>query len=201
MAELTYDESAIIEVRRLTKSYGAVRAVGDVDLRIARREVFTADSTPSWDRPVQLLVGIVLGAAAVPRGRWLVIPSVVLAVRMLRGPGAYTHYIAGLVLATVAVARGWRQTRWPSTDAELGWLRAATPLAVLAVALGPDGRKDPYRVLFERLSVSRVQALVARLGLVRRPSAWTDISATGPPEAVGPDPQAPQLAIIACRPA
>jgi ABC-2 type transport system ATP-binding protein len=40
MARPTYDESAIIEVRQLTKSYGAVRAVGGVDLRIARGEVF-----------------------------------------------------------------------------------------------------------------------------------------------------------------
>ena len=40
MARPTYHESAIIEVRQLTKSYGAVRAVGGVDLRIARGEVF-----------------------------------------------------------------------------------------------------------------------------------------------------------------
>ena len=40
MARPTYDESAIIEVRQLTKSYGEVRAIGGVDLRIARGEVF-----------------------------------------------------------------------------------------------------------------------------------------------------------------
>src|SRR5665647_2695469 len=40
MARPTYDESTIIEVRQLTKSYGEVRAVGGVDLRIARGEVF-----------------------------------------------------------------------------------------------------------------------------------------------------------------
>jgi ABC-2 type transport system ATP-binding protein len=40
MARPTYDESAIIEVRGLTKSYGEVRAVGGVDLRIGRGEVF-----------------------------------------------------------------------------------------------------------------------------------------------------------------
>ena len=40
MARPTYDESAIIEVRQLTKSYGDVRAVGGVDLRIGRGEVF-----------------------------------------------------------------------------------------------------------------------------------------------------------------
>ena len=40
MARPTYDESAIIEVRGLTKSYGQVRAVRGVDLQIARGEVF-----------------------------------------------------------------------------------------------------------------------------------------------------------------
>jgi ABC-2 type transport system ATP-binding protein len=40
MARPTYDESAIIEVRGLTKSYGPVRAVRGVDLQIARGEVF-----------------------------------------------------------------------------------------------------------------------------------------------------------------
>src|SRR5664280_2326858 len=40
MARPTYDESAIIEVSGLTKSYGQVRAVGGVDLRIGRGEVF-----------------------------------------------------------------------------------------------------------------------------------------------------------------
>ena len=40
MAGPTYDESAIIEVRALTKSYGQVQAVGGIDLRIGRGEVF-----------------------------------------------------------------------------------------------------------------------------------------------------------------
>ena len=40
MARPTYDESAIIEVSGLTKSYGQVRAVAGVDLRIGRGEVF-----------------------------------------------------------------------------------------------------------------------------------------------------------------
>jgi hypothetical protein len=118
----------------------------------------TAASTPSWDRPVQLLLGITLGAVGVHRGRWLVVPAVVLATRMLLDPGAYPYYTAGLVLATVIVDLGWLRTRWPwvsmgvvlglyavrnigpftPTNEILGWLRAATLLGVLAVALGPD---------------------------------------------------------------
>jgi len=120
----------------------------------------TAASTPSWDRPVQLLAGVVLGVVVVRRGRWLVVPAVVLAVRMLLDPGAYPYYTAGLVLTTVVLDLGWRRTRWPwvslgvvcglyvvrylgpltPTNAQLGWLRAATLLGVLVIAVGPELR-------------------------------------------------------------
>lgn len=40
MAGPTSDTSAVIQVRGLTKSYGDVRAVAGIDLRIARGEVF-----------------------------------------------------------------------------------------------------------------------------------------------------------------
>jgi hypothetical protein len=125
----------------------------------------TAASTPSWDRPVQVLLGVGLGAVAVYRGRWLVVPAVVLSVRMLLDPGAYSYYTAGLVLATVIADLGWRRTRWPwmsigvvlglyavrslgpltPTDDVLGWLRAATLLGVLVLTLGPDWRRHPRR--------------------------------------------------------
>jgi hypothetical protein len=117
----------------------------------------TAPATPSWDRPVQLILGTALGVVAVHRGRWLVVPAVVLATRMLLDPSTYPYYTAGLVLATVVVDVVWRRTRWPwvsmgvvlglyavrnigpftPTNETLGWLRAATLLGVLAVALGP----------------------------------------------------------------
>ena len=121
----------------------------------------TAASTPSWDRPVQLFLGAALGVVAVRRGRWLVVPAVVLSVRMLLDPGAYPYYTSGLVLATVVLDVCWRRTRWPwvsmgvvlglyavramgpltPTNEVLGWLRVATILCVLAVALGPDWRQ------------------------------------------------------------
>jgi len=169
----------------------------------------TAASTPSWDRPVQLLAGVTLGAVAVRRGRWLVVPAVVLAVRLLLDPGAYPYYTAGLVLATVLVDVGWRQTRWPwvslgvvgglyavrfmgpltPTDAELGWLRAATLVALLAVALGPDWRNDRSYRRPERSRASRVRALIVRLGFVRKPSAGSVVSVAGQPDPMAPDPQ------------
>jgi len=118
----------------------------------------TATSTPFWDRPAQLFLGAALGAVAVRRGRWLVVPAVVTAVGMLLDPGGYPYYTAGLVLAAVLLDVGWRRTRWPwvsmgvvlglyavramgpltPTNEVLGWQRAATILWVLAVALGPD---------------------------------------------------------------
>ncbi|MHB8188677.1 MAG: response regulator transcription factor, partial [Dermatophilaceae bacterium] len=111
-------------------------------------------------------LGLLSYLVAVRRGRWLVVPAVVLAVRMLLDPGAYPYYPAGLVLATILVDVGWRQTRWPwasmgvvvglyavrylgpltPTDAVLGWLRAVTLLGVLAVALGPGWRLRSARV-------------------------------------------------------
>ena len=152
----------IADPRTLHASGFTIPNVADSSLRALG---VTAASTPSWDRPVQVLVGVALAALAVRRGRWLAVPAVVLAVRMLLDPGAYPYYTAGLVLATVLVDVGWRRTRWPwvsmgvvlglyvvrslgpftPTDEVLGWLRAATMLGVLAVALGPDWRGPPAR--------------------------------------------------------
>ncbi|HUX71318.1 MAG TPA: hypothetical protein VMV41_12450, partial [Cellulomonadaceae bacterium] len=69
--------------------------------------------TPVWDRPAQVLLGAALGAVAVLRRRWLVVPAIALAVRMLLDPGTYPYYTSGLVLATVIVDLAWRRTRWP----------------------------------------------------------------------------------------
>jgi hypothetical protein len=180
----------------------------------------TAASTPSWDRPVQLLVGAVLGAVAVRRARWLVVPAIVLGVRMLLDPGAYPYYTAGLMLATVLVDVGWRKTRWPwvsmgvvcglyavrylgpltPTDEVLGWLRAVTLLGVLAVALGPDWRQHSYWGLRERLRASGVRALVVRLGFAGTLSARLGVSATRQLNEVGPAQESSDLVTMIGRP-
>ena len=57
--------------------------------------------TPSWDRPAQTLLGLVLGALAVRRGRW---PAVVLLgadARILLDPSVYTYYTAAILLGTL----------------------------------------------------------------------------------------------------
>ena len=152
----------------------------------------TTASTPSWDRPVQLLAGVVLGAIAVRRGRWLALPGVVLAVRLLLDPGAYPYYTAGLVLATILLDVGWRRTRWPwvsmgvvaglyavrflgpltPPEAVLGWLRAGTLLGVLAVALGPNWRLRPGPRLRRRLPTSGIRAAASAPTMLR---IWEDI--------------------------
>src|SRR5450631_308767 len=157
----------------------------------------TAAATPTWDRPVQLLLGVVLGAVAVRRGRWLVVPAVVLAARMLLDPGAYPYYTAGLVLATVLVDVGWRRTRWPlvsmavmvglyivrclgpltPTNEVLGWLRAATLLGVLALALGPEVTLGSYHGRGQLLRPSWVRVLVAQ-GLAATPASGPGAPAT-----------------------
>jgi hypothetical protein len=171
----------------------------------------TSAVTPSWDRPVQLLAGIVLGAVAVRRGRPLVVPAVVLAVRMMLDPGAYPYYTAGLVLATVLVDVGWRRTRWPwvsiavvvglyavrylgpltPTNEVLGWLRAATLLGVLTLALGPPLRRSPYNGLRARLRASWVRGLAKRLGLGGTPSAESGVPATRRRNEMVPAPEPP----------
>jgi hypothetical protein len=131
-------------------------------------------STPMWDRPLQVLLGVALGVVAVRRGRWLVVPVVAICARMLLDPGTYPYYTAGLVLATVLADLGWRRTRWPwlstivaaglylprhlgpltPTDPGLGVLRALTLLAVIAAVLGPD-RRSLLRRITDAVGVGR----------------------------------------------
>ncbi len=130
--------------------------------------------TPVWDRPVQVLLGGALGLVAVARRRWVVVPAIALAVRMLLDPGTYPYYTSGLVLATVVVDLVWRRTRWPwvsvvavaglyaprhmgpltPSDAGLGVLRAVTLVVVIAITLGPD-----WRVLANRITARIGQAV------------------------------------------
>jgi hypothetical protein len=175
----------------------------------------TTATTPSWDRPVQLLVGVVLGVVAVRRGRWLVVPAVALAVRMVLDPGAYPYYTAGLVMATVLVDVGWRRTRWPwvsmavvaglylvrclgpltPTNEVLGWLRAATLLGVLAVTLGPNVPPSAYRGRGGRLW-ARWVGLLVRAGISTSRPAGPGAKRSGPLDAASPAPRAPGRVII-----
>ena len=63
----------------------------------------TAPRTPSWDRPLQIVLGSLLGWLAVRTGRWPAAVFAVIAVRLLLDPGTYSYYTSGLVLAAVLV--------------------------------------------------------------------------------------------------
>jgi len=66
--------------------------------------------TPSWDRPAQLVLGCVLGAAAILRGRWVAVPLLGIGARLLLDPGVYDYYSAGFLLgALVWEALGLRR--------------------------------------------------------------------------------------------
>lgn len=61
----------------------------------------SSPTTPWWDRPAQILLGLALGSAAVLRGRW---PAVVLVgadARILLDPSVYTYYTASILLGTL----------------------------------------------------------------------------------------------------
>ncbi|MEO7058549.1 MAG: hypothetical protein ABI083_02400 [Lapillicoccus sp.] len=113
-----------------------------------------ASTTPVWDRPLQLLVSVALGAWAVRRGHLYAVPFVVLATRMLLDPGTYPYYTTGLLVAALVLdlrGHGHRLVPrytlgvsvWLGATAALnamalpaaaGYLRAAYLLAVLTTA-------------------------------------------------------------------
>ena len=122
-----------------------------------------ASRTPAWDRPAQLLLGVVLGAVLVRRGRWPAVLLAAIAARVLLDPGTYPYYTSGVVLATVvldllmsslavpvvtllATASLYlvlfRPLRYLMTSTGLADLRAAFAVAavVLAVLLPGTGR-------------------------------------------------------------
>ena len=96
----------------------------------------TAAATPPWDRPVQLLLALALGLAAVRRGRWPAVLLLAVDARILLDPSVNTYYAAWLLVGTVT----WDLWRAGGSGARTG-LRA--PLSLLGFlmlfvpALGP----------------------------------------------------------------
>lgn len=93
--------------------------------------------TPPWDRPAQLVIGIALGGALAARRRWVEVPFVVLAARMLLDPQTYSYYTAGLVVAA-AFIDATSDRRWPllAVTAGVGLTAASGLTAVNATAAG-----------------------------------------------------------------
>ncbi|HEV7146467.1 MAG TPA: hypothetical protein VGN48_05655 [Pedococcus sp.] len=149
-------------------------------------------TTPSWDRPAQVVLGLVVAAVCVHRGRWHAVPLAVIASRLLLDPETYPYYSSGLLIATVvtdllrpqrrlplwtAAAAAWflldRYGSVVLSPTDLGMLRAAYCIAVLAVLLGapsdyascphrPDGRLGAARAEQPRPRVLRAADRDAR---------------------------------------
>ena len=127
--------------------------------------VHTAN-TPSWDRPVQFLVGAAAAVRAVRRGRWPLVLLMVIAARLLLDPETYPYYTSSLVLAAAAADLLTRHRRLPlwtgactlwyltnellvpvAPPAALGALRAAFCIGLIAAAMfapAPARPADAY---------------------------------------------------------
>ncbi|MDX6466427.1 MAG: hypothetical protein QOI27_1467 [Gaiellaceae bacterium] len=105
----------------------ALRALGVYDAR-----------TPSWDRPMQLVLGCALAWVLVRTGRWPAALFAVITVRLLFDPGTYAYYTSGLVLAAILVDLLLTTRRIPLyalSAAVVVYAARATPLDVHALGL------------------------------------------------------------------
>jgi hypothetical protein len=119
-----------------------------------------AARTPSWDRPAQVVLGLILGVLALRRGRWAAVILVAVAARVVLDPGTNIYYSAGLVVGaalwdvigspsarpwwTAAVCLGLYAGRWiPMPPSGHGWLTLGFFLACCALAwVKSGGRPD-----------------------------------------------------------
>lgn len=122
----------------------------------------SADTTPVWDRPLQLVLSVVIATGVMRRGLVCAVPFVVLSTRMLLDPGTYPYYTTGLLVAALVLDVGLNGhrliprytvgvTAWliavtvlnlASLPAVAGLLRAAylvTALTMVAVSAGGTG--------------------------------------------------------------
>jgi hypothetical protein len=69
--------------------------------------------TPSWDRPAQVILGLVLGWLVIRRRRWSALPLVVVLARVVLDPGAHTYYAAAVLIAALIYDVVGSPHRWP----------------------------------------------------------------------------------------
>jgi hypothetical protein len=148
-----------------------------------------APRTPTWDRPLQIVLGSALGWLAVRTGRWPAALFAVIAVRLLLDPGTYAYYTSGLVLAAVLVDLLLTTRRLPvfalgaatvvyaaratPLDAQLlGQLRAAYCIVALLALYVPYRRSAAYPAHGDDVSratpVSVPASMSGRSGALRR---------------------------------
>jgi hypothetical protein len=132
--------------------------------------------TPGWDRPLQMLLGAALAGVAVKRGRWPAAVLLVVGIRVVLDPGAYSYYTAGIVVGallwdllgsrqrvpywTLTATASLFATHWlPLTPLSQGVIRVVfVATCVLVLALPPRTYDLPGTRMIVRLPVGRALA-------------------------------------------
>ncbi|MGH3380046.1 MAG: hypothetical protein ACRDP6_35480, partial [Actinoallomurus sp.] len=157
---LLYDPNTLTAARFAipTAASSGLRALG-----------FTDPWTPFWDRPAQLVLGCLLGAVAVVRGRWPAVILLATAARVLLDPEVYSYYTAGVLIGAVAydLVMTNRRSPWLTIGAV-----AALHLARLISHVAPVSLHDLGLLRVAYVAVAAV--VVLRLA-ASRPPATTPI--------------------------
>lgn len=90
-------------------------------------------STPAWDRPAQLVLGVAVAAVCVRRGRWPAVLLAVITARLLLDPQTYPYYASGLLVAAAVVDLLRSQRRLPVWTACAAVWFAADQLGTLVL--------------------------------------------------------------------
>lgn len=120
-----------------------------------------AATTPSWDRPVQMLLGLLVAAIAIRRGRWHAVVLLVVAVRIVLDPGSYSYYTSGILVGALL----WDLTGARRTFPVWSWAAAATLFAARWLPITP-GAVGLVRTAFVATCVA---LLVLPKAAIRRP--------------------------------
>ena len=117
----------------------------------------SAGTTPGWDRPLQLVLSIAVGAWVVKRGRLYAVPFVVLATRMLLDPGTYPYYTTGLLVAALVLDLGGSAYRLVPrfTVGVAVWLMSVTLMNAVAVPVAAGYLRATYLLAALTMAMSR----------------------------------------------
>lgn len=85
----------------------------------------SSGARPSWARALQVAVALPLGAWAIRRGRWFLVPLLAIAVRVNLDPQTSTYYLTGVFLGLLV---------WDLSTTRLAGLRTALPCLALLIA-------------------------------------------------------------------